>query len=72
MWLRLERLVLKLSVVLMMLTGCQTTMTPTYETSGVQVACDSFELITYSRMDTMETRRQIVGHNATWGLLCLK
>lgn len=42
--------------------------TRTYATDTV--ACTSFQPITYSRHDTKETRRQIVGHNAAYAAIC--
>ena len=55
---------------LISVTGCQTMKTPTSVTDADHVACTAFQPITYSRDDTRETRRQIVGHNAAYAALC--
>lgn len=67
---------IRLAAMLLALTisvvGCQTTKTPISATSFVEVAtiCEAFPNITYSRQDTPETRRQIVGFNAARDALC--
>ena len=55
-----------LSAVLIV-TGCQK-MTPT---AGISSAvCLAFAPITYSRTDTIETQRQVIGHNAAFAEMC--
>lgn len=49
-------------------TGC-TTMTPT-SVIEPSVACEAFPPITYSRKDTGETQRQIIGFNAARNAFC--
>jgi len=59
---------------LMILAACQTMQTPTLETEdapkSINKACLIFEQISYSRTDTEETRREIVGHNAAHNCYC--
>lgn len=69
------KLAAMLSLSLMLTAGCQTTRTQTSETSQIAsltVAdfCKAFPNISYSRTDTQETRRQIVGFNAARDALC--
>lgn len=40
----------------------------TYATDNI--ACSAFSEISYSRNDTAETIRQIVGHNASYKAIC--
>lgn len=62
---RLTALALPLSVA-----SCLHT-TNTEGTSAVtQVACGAFRPITYSRLDTEQTVRQIRGHNAAFEVVC--
>lgn len=51
-----------------MLAGCQT---PTPIVATESTACTAFAPITYSVQDTDPTVRQIRGHNAAWGALCV-
>lgn len=62
-----------------MLTGCSTIGIQTSATDQAaldvrgevrRLACDGFSLITYSRLDTKETKAQVQGHNARWACLC--
>lgn len=53
-------------VALALLTAaCQTTATV-----GTDVACRAFGPIEWSRMDTIETVKQVRGHNAAYFSLC--
>lgn len=54
-----------LACVSLSLAGCQTT-----PGGGTDVACVSFNAITWSRKDTVETARQVRVHNATGSALC--
>lgn len=56
----------------MILAGCQTTPTQTLETKDHNLVCEKGLLkpITYSRKDTVETRREIVIHNAKVDCYC--
>lgn len=47
------------------LAGCQTT-----GTGGTDLSCRVFEPIAWSASDTVETVRQVRGHNAAWSALC--
>lgn len=49
-------------------TGCTTT-TQTSVTD-VQAVCEAFPAITYSRKDTGETQRQVIGFNAARNEIC--
>lgn len=56
-----------------MLTGCAilAPLTRTPEIDPARVACESFEVIEYSRLhDTVETIVQVQGHNAAYEALC--
>jgi hypothetical protein len=62
-----------------MLTGCSTIgiQTSATEQAALEIrsevrrlACDGFSLITYSRLDTKDTKAQVQGHNARWACLC--
>ena len=55
---------------LMLLAACQTTATRTFETDVSQACGGALKPIRYSRDDTRETRRQIVGLNAAIESLC--
>ena len=68
--LRHATLVALLLTSLTSVTGCQTMKTPISGTDEPTVACAAFAAISYSRDDTKETRRQIVGHNAAYDALC--
>ena len=67
-----KRLVMLLIANSMMLGGCQTTMTRTSETDLIsrEIVCRMFPERSYSRNDTIETRRHIVGDNAAKRELC--
>jgi len=58
-----------LCATLMLVTGCQTTTTPT-SAIDKRVYCELFPERSYSRHDTEETRRHIVGDNAAKRELC--
>lgn len=60
---------LTLTLALTPLAGCQTKTTLTYAISTA-TACDVFLPISYSRLDTVPTRRLIVGHNAAYAEMC--
>ena len=48
------------------LVACETT-----QTAGTSSAvCLAFAPITYSRTDTIETQRQVIGHNAAFAEMC--
>lgn len=53
---------------LLLLAACQINQTPTsaIDASAKMIVCDSFGRISYSRKDTLETREEIVEHNATY------
>ncbi|PTW62039.1 hypothetical protein C8N35_10172 [Breoghania corrubedonensis] len=55
---------------LMLLAGCQTTATRTFETDVSDACGGVLQPIRYSRNDTRETRRQIAGLNAAIESLC--
>ena len=50
-----------------LLTGCQTMGSAGINTAG---SCTIFKPITWSKQDTLETAKQVVGHNAAWKSLC--
>lgn len=52
-------------LLLLGLTACQTT-----GTGGTEIACRSFRAIDWSRRDTVETQKQVRGHNATGKAVC--
>ena len=56
----------------MIMTGCQTIPTQTLETKDYNLICEKGLLssISYSRKDTIETRREIVIHNAKVDCYC--
>jgi len=56
----------------MIMTGCQTIPTGTLETKDHNQICERGFLnpISYSRNDTIETRREIVIHNAKVDCYC--
>lgn len=67
-----RRLLASVSMTLMplILAGCAL-LTPTPEINPSLVVCESFRVITYSRLnDTEETIRQIREHNAVYRELC--
>ena len=72
LFVELWRLALVPLVILIGVAACQTTETQTCATNVVQVACAPFQPISYSRLDTEETRRQIVMHNAAYVAVCDK
>ena len=53
----------------MLITGCTTALIST-AAIDVRVICKAFPPIKYSRRDTDETQRQIVGYNAARDALC--
>ncbi len=59
------KLVLILIGTLIVAVGCQTTTTPTFGTE-----CSTFKPISYSRLDTAETRKQVEAHNAVYKAIC--
>ena len=69
---RRKRLVMQLLPILIGVAACQTTATPISATSGLRAACGfpPVKAISYSRTDTAETRRQLVGHNAAVEAIC--
>lgn len=71
-WTKLVGLATMLTVSSMSLTGCLTTATPISETDLIskRVVCQLFPERTYSRNDTTETRRHIIGDNAAKRSLC--
>jgi len=71
-WTKRIGLVMMLTVSLMSLTGCLTTATPTSETDLIskRVICQLLPERSYSRNDTIETRRHIIGDNAAKRELC--
>lgn len=54
------------AVMLLLLTGCATTM----GSGGTKAACSSFTPIGWSSKDTTETIREIKAHNAAWKAVC--
>lgn len=72
LWKKRIRLATMLTAASMSLTGCLTTATPTSETDLIskRVVCQLFPERSYSRNDTIETRRHIVGDNAAKRELC--
>ena len=51
-----------------LLTGCAT---GGFEISGpADTACKSFRVIRASTADTVDTKRQVVGHNKAFGAIC--
>jgi hypothetical protein len=68
-----------LIVLAAILTGCSTIGIQTSATDQAasdvraevrRLACDGFSVITYSRLDTRETKAQVQGHNARLACLC--
>lgn len=51
-----------------LLTGCST---GTFEINGpTDTACKSFRVIRASKSDTVDTKRQVVGHNKAFEAIC--
>ena len=46
------------------LTACSTV------TAGIDSGCKSFKPITWSKTDTGQTKRQVVGHNKAFDAIC--
>ena len=65
-----NKLLLMLTVVLV---GCQTSQTQTFETKtlvDLKLVCVGLPPIRYSRKDTVKTQEQVVGQNAFVAALC--
>lgn len=73
-WIVWRRQGLTLFASMMLVAGCQTSLTPTSGTEtrmiDVRVVCRMFPQRDYSRHDTEPTRRHIVGDNAAKRELC--
>jgi hypothetical protein len=65
---RLAKLLMMLTLPLS-LVACQTTASVATSKS---VSCEAFRPIYWSKLDTLDTQKQAVEHNAAWKSLCVE
>lgn len=61
-----------IAALLSLTASCTTVSSATDRGPVYQALCDQFQPLRASRLDTEETKRQVIAHNATWVALCEK